>query len=475
MQNKSIHAFGRPWTFFGPWPFYREALALAIPVMLQSLITGLVSLVDNFMVAGLGDVKMAGVNVANQVNFVFMVIVNVVSMAGGIFLSQHRGAQNREGMVQAFRFKLLVGAGISILYFVVCQIFPEALLSLMVSNSADSAMIVAEGARYMRAVSFSFIPIALSGAVGSSFRDVGELNIPLVVSTGAAVANTIGNWFLIYGNLGAPRLEVVGAAIATVVARLLEIVAFFVVLQRRKPVFAFNIKAIFKVDGRLFGEVISRSAMMFFSETAWVVSETIITALYNRRGGPETVAGMAAGWSVANLLFLVFPAIHTATNVIVGSTLGAGKLDEARAKARWIMAGSIVFGLGAGLAAMLSTAAVPLVFGNLSVSAQRVTRSIIVVIGVYLPLWCLLNAQFGVSRAGGATLMGLLVDVGVTYVMFIPAAFVIFHYTAWGPVALFGIAKLSDIFKALVAAWWLKKERWVRNLTLAASVFKAVL
>lgn len=474
MPNTTASPFARSLSLLGPWTFYREALALAIPVMLQSLITGLVSLVDNFMVAGLGDAKMAGVNIANQVNFVFMVIINVVMIAGGIFLSQHRGAKNQEGMIQAFRFKLVMGTGLSTAYFLVCVLAPEALLSLMVSNNAQGAVIVAEGARYMRAVSFSFIPVALSGAIGSSFRDIGEPKVPLLVSTAAAIANTIGNWFLIYGNFGAPRLEVVGAAIATVIARGLEITAFIVMLKARKPAFAFRLKTIFRINGKFFADVLSRSAMMFFSETAWVVSETIITALYNRRGGPETVAGMAAGWSVANLFFLVFPAIHTATNVIVGSTLGAGKLDEGRAKARWIMAGSVFFGLAAGLFAALSTAVVPLVFGNLSDQARIVTRSIIFVIAIYLPLWCLLNAQFGVSRAGGDTLMGLFVDVGVTYVLFIPAAFVIARYTSWGPVALFGIAKLSDIPKALVAGWWLAKERWVRNLTVA-SVFKAVL
>lgn len=462
------HTFRRisaPLRLFGPWHFYEEALSLAIPVMLQSLITGLVSLVDNFMVAGLGDAKMAGVNIANQVNFIFMVIINVVSIAGGIFLSQHRGAQNRDGMVQSFRFKLVMGTVISILYFVLCQFAPEAMLSLMVAHDAQGMAIVTEGARYMRTVSFSFIPIALSGSIGSSFRDIGEPKTPLLVSTGAAIANTIGNWFLIYGNLGAPRLEVVGAAIATVIARILEVGAFFLMLEMRKPAFRFHLRTILRIDGKFFGEVLSRSGMMLFSETAWVVSETIITALYNRRGGAETVAGMAAGWSVANLLFLVFPAIQTSTNVIVGSTLGAGKLDEGRSKARWIMAGSIIFGIGAFIAALASTEAVPLVFGNLSAAAQRVTRSIIVVIGIYLPLWCLLNAQFGVARAGGDTLMGVLVDVGVTYLVFIPAAFVISRFTIWGPVALFGIAKLSDIPKTLVAAWWLKKERWVRNLT----------
>ena len=49
---------------FGPWKFYCGALAIAVPIMLQSLIQSLVSLVDNFMVSGLGDVAMSGVNVS---------------------------------------------------------------------------------------------------------------------------------------------------------------------------------------------------------------------------------------------------------------------------------------------------------------------------------------------------------------------------------------------------------------------------
>ena len=280
-----------------------------------------------------------------------------------------------------------------------------------------------------------------------------------------ALVNTFGNYLLIYGNLGAPRLEVTGAAIATVIARVFELAAFFIMLNRIKPVFVFRPSALFALERKFLREVLSRSAMMFFSETAWVVSETIITALYNGRGGAETVAGMAAGWSVANLIFLVFPAIHTVANVVVGSTLGAGRLDEARQKARWVLSGSVVMGVAGGLAVALSTLGIPLVFGNLTDSARVVTRGLIFVIGIYLPMWCLLNAQFAISRAGGDTLMGLWVDVGVTYLVFIPAAFLIARLTDWGPVLLFGIAKISDIPKALVAAWWLNKERWVKNLT----------
>ncbi len=52
---------------FGPLDFYINALKIAVPVMAQLLIQNLVSLIDNFMVSGLGDVKMSGVNITGQI------------------------------------------------------------------------------------------------------------------------------------------------------------------------------------------------------------------------------------------------------------------------------------------------------------------------------------------------------------------------------------------------------------------------
>ena len=62
---------------FGDGSFYRNALKIAVPIMLQQLIQNMVSLIDNFMVSGLGDVSMSGVNVAGQILFIFMVFLNV--------------------------------------------------------------------------------------------------------------------------------------------------------------------------------------------------------------------------------------------------------------------------------------------------------------------------------------------------------------------------------------------------------------
>jgi putative MATE family efflux protein len=448
----------------GPASFYREALGIAIPVMAQALITSLVSLIDNFMVAGLGDEKMAAVNVANQINFIFFVIVNVACMAGGIYLSQHRGAGDAEGMRQSLRFKAIVATCIAAGYTALCLALPEKLVGLMLIGNAQRGPIIEEGARYLRAVSPSFAPLAVAGALGSSFRDVGRTRVPLAVSSVAAALNTFLNWIFIYGNLGAPRLEVAGAAYATDIARLAEAGAFLVIASVGKPSFSFPLRRLFALDRGLFREILKRSWMMFFSELGWVVSETVITAIYNGRGGAETVAGMAAGFTIANIFFMAFGAVMTATSVIVGSTLGAGKLDAARTKARWILAGSVFFGAFVAAIAAASILLIPIVFGNLSPAARVVTRSLVLVIAAYIPLWTLLNAQFALSRAGGDTVMGLWVDVGVTYTVFIPAAFALSWWTAAGPVAIFAIAKISDLIKAAVAFWWLSKEKWVKNL-----------
>jgi Na+-driven multidrug efflux pump len=77
--------------------FYGKALSIALPIMLQQLIQNLVSLIDNFKVAGLGDVSMSGVNIAGQILFVFMIFLNTICMSGGIYLTQFFGAMPQHG------------------------------------------------------------------------------------------------------------------------------------------------------------------------------------------------------------------------------------------------------------------------------------------------------------------------------------------------------------------------------------------
>jgi Na+-driven multidrug efflux pump len=437
--------------------------------MLQQLITTMVSLIDNFMVAGLGDTSMAAVNVANQLNFIYIVIINAICGAGGIYIAQFRGANDSEGMQHAYRFKVIFGAAVSAVYFILCRAIPEQMLGMMIMGNAAEKEIISIGAGYLRLSSFTLLPLALSSAIGASFREIGRPKIPLFISAAATLVNTIGNWFLIYGNLGAPRLEVSGAAIATIIARIFEAAAFLVYVHsagaEKAPFFA-KFRTLFRIKASLVRKILAKSGMMFLSEISWVSSETIMIALYNGRGGAEVVAGMAAGWTMANLFMILFGGIWTATAVLIGGALGAGRLEEAKQRALWIKSGAVVLGctvalLGFGLVNLL----VPLVFTRLTAQARGISLGLVSIILIYLPLWSLLNAQFAITRSGGDAAAGMYTDVSVNTLLFVPGAFILALCTNFGPVSMFAILKLTDIFKYFVVRHFYKKERWVKNLT----------
>lgn len=451
--------------YFGSLSFYRQALMIGIPVMLQSLIQSLVSLVDNFMVAGLGDVKMSGVSVAGQILFVFMVLSNAICAAGGIYITQFSGAKNSAGMRQALRFKFLLIGSFIALYLLVCFVFPRQILGMMVIGNAEAEAILDAGEEYMRLMGFMGIPFCVSVVLATSMREIGQVRAPLVISVIGTLVNCALNWVLIYGNLGAPRLEVRGAAYATIIARFVEMVLYILFVFRYPQPFMGKHGEKLCTDWKLFGEILRRGWLILFSEVLWVISETVTTAVYNGRGGADVVSGMSAGWAIVNLLFVSFGGINTATAVIIGKTLGQGKLDEARKQKTWMLSAAVVFGLFMTLMGGLATLLAPLVFGHLSQVAQDICRDLVLLVSLYMPLWVYTNVQFSVARAGGDTVMGAVVDGCVTLIVVIPGILMLAQWTDWGPVLMYGVLKLTDIVKIITAHLWLKKEKWVRNLT----------
>ena len=453
---------------FGPGSFYKSALAIAVPIMLQQMIQSLVSLVDNFMVAGLGDVSMSGVNVAGQILFVFMVFLNTVCMTGGIFMTQFFGAGDREGMGQAFRFKLVMGLAAFVPYFLVTIVFPRAVMSLMLIGNTQADLILNEAVKYMHIMFLMGIPYTISVCIATSLRDMGQVKIPLYVTMAAMMINAVLNWILIYGHFGLPRMGVRGAAYATVIARAFEFILFIVVYSRLKPAFMIRMADFFKINGRLFRETLKKGALILFCEMVWVFSETITTAVYNGRGGADVVSGMAAGFSIANLLFVAFGGIYSATGVILGKSLGAGKLEKARTEKTWLLSGAAVFGLFVMLFGFGTTLIVPVVYGRLSASAVKICRDMVMLIAILMPFWLYMNTQQAIARAGGDTAMGLYVEGFLTLFVMIPMVLLLGKYTLIGPVMMYACVKIIDLMKVVIFHFWLKKERWLKNLTTVA-------
>ena len=450
---------------FGHWQFYKQAIAIALPVMLQQFITALVSLIDNFMVSGLGDSRMAAVNVSNQINFLFIVFLMTLMSAGGIYLAQYKGANDAKGMRQAYRFKIILSFLVGLTYMTILLVAPDFLINLMTHGNEAQTEIVEHGSRYMRVIAFTCVFMPFSFSIGTSFREIGKPVVPLIISVIAALINTCLNWLLIYGNLGAPRLEVEGAAIATVAARAFEAIAFIIYAKLKQEEFYVGFRRLYKINIRMFVETIRKSSLIFLSEISWGLSEMFVTSLYNSRGGAETVAGMGAGFAIVNIFYLLFAGIQTAAAVLVGNRLGAGHLDEAQVRGKWLMSGAFIAGIVIAVFEMLSIFAIPIIYTNLTPDAHYIAQKLIFIISLYMPFWALLNSQFAISRSGGDALFGVIVDIPVSLILFAPLAAYITYYTGVSAPLIFGISKLTDFVKLAIGTCLLRRKKWVRKLT----------
>ena len=75
-----------------------------------------------------------------------------------------------------------------------------------------------------------------------------------------------------------------------------------------------------------------------------------------------------------------------------------------------------------------------------------------------------MNAQQAVARSGGDTAMGAYTDAMLTIVVMIPMVFIIAIFTDAGPVTMYLGVKILDFIKVIVFHFWLKRERWLKNL-----------
>ena len=93
--------------------FYRTALALALPIAMQNLLTSSATLVDTAMVTSLGnDNMLAAVGLAGRFAFLLNVICFGFSSGCASLLSQYWGAKDIRNVRRSYGFALLLAGGI---------------------------------------------------------------------------------------------------------------------------------------------------------------------------------------------------------------------------------------------------------------------------------------------------------------------------------------------------------------------------
>ena len=454
-------------SLIGTKSFYKRILSLSIPVMIQTGITNLVSLLDNVMVGSLGTEALSAVSIVNQFVFIFNLVIFGATAAAGIFTAQYHGSQDEEGVRATVRFKGIINTLASVICIILFLAFDDQLISLFLydgSAEGNLALTLSLAKDYVRIAVIGFIPFGLANVYLSTLREVGNPVIPVYASAIAVATNCVGNAILIFGLLGVPALGVKGAAIATVLSRFVEFFILFIYSHTHtdKCYFAKGLWRTLKIPTALFGSILIKGLPLMLNEFLWSLSITVRNQAYATRG-LDVVAAQTVAVTVHNLVSVIWMAVGFSISFIVGNLLGAGKVEEARDTGNKMMALSVVVGVILGGLMVALSPVFPIFFG-VTDAVFTLSEFMLITFGVLTPVMAFCHASYFTLRTGGKILITVLLDAGFMWSVAVPVVYVLSRFTNMAIEPLFILSQACEILKCIIAFILIIKVNWASRL-----------
>ena len=452
--------------YIGDRAFYRHAMAVTLPIMLQNVVTNFVSLLDNIMVGQTGTASMSGVAVVGQLFFIFYLVIFGTVSGPGIYCAQFWGAGDGRSFKAAFRYKLLSAAALCGLCAAVLILWGRQLVGLyLTGGEAERLEVMGHAMGYMRIMLWSMLPFTVSMVYSSTLRETGRTVPPMVASWAAVFVNLLLNWVLIFGKLGAPSMGVRGAAAATVASRLCEMCINVIWSHAlgEKVLFTRRMLEGFPASRAFVLELAKKSVPLMLNETLWCVGMATLMQIYSTRG-LEVVAAMNIGNVLMDLFTSVAFSIGTTIGIVVGQELGAGETEKAVDTDRKMLALGVMISIGICVLMMSASELFPR-FYNTSPEIRALAARLICVMALVLPFDSFAHGCYFTIRSGGKTAVTFLFDSGFTWVINVPTALLLARCTGLAILPLYALSSSTVIVKCLIGGFMVHKRYWVNVLS----------
>lgn len=451
----------------GTKEFYKMALMIALPLMIQNGITSFVNLLDNLMVGRVGTEAMTAVSISNQLFFVFQLTVFGGVSGAGIFTAQFFGKGDVDGIRYTFRFKIMVAAVLSVGAALLFHFAGPTLLELFLhaDNAGDIDLCRALGREYLSVMLWTVFPFVLTQCYSDTLRNCGQTVAPMAAGVVAICVNVTFNYLLIFGKFGFPELGVRGAAIATLMARVTEclILVVWTRLNAKRMPFIIGAWKSLYIPRWLVKQISIKGLPLVFNESFWSGGMAFLAQCYSTRG-LSVVAAYQICLTVWDLFTIVAFALGTSVGIIVGQKLGAGELDKARDYAWKLIAFAVMVAVGFAVVLVSCAPLFPQLY-NTTDQVRALAAQMIRIMGLFLPLITFTHASYFTLRCGGKTFITLLFDSVYTWTVNIPLAWVLSRYTALPILPLYFLCQCPEILKCVLGFCMVKGGKWIQNLT----------
>lgn len=439
--------------------FYRQMFKLAIPIIIQNLLSAAVNSSDVVMLNYVGQSAISAVSLAaNYSNILFMVYYGLGTGAS-LLCAQYFGKKNMQAIHAvegiALRFSLAISALVALAAFTM----PQRMLLLFTSDQE----LIAIGSSYIRIMGITYLCWGVTEIYLAILRSIGRVTISMTLNMLAFGLNILLNAMFIFGLFGAPKLGVTGVAIATASSRLIQLVACVIVSLLSKDV-KLNPAYMFIRSKTLLNDFIHLSLPALGNDLSWSVAFSMYSVILGHLG-TEAVAANSLVTVVRNVGSVFCFAIASAGTILLGRVMGQEELEKSKSYASRMLKMTVVAGAVGGVIVLAVTPFV-LRFASLNDTAMHYLKYMLLINSYYIMGSAVNTALIaGVFRAGGDTKFGLICDTIDMWVYAVPlgffAAFVLKLPVLW----VYFLLCTDEFVKWPWVIRHYRKGEWAKNIT----------
>ena len=342
----------------------------------------------------------------------------------------------------------------------VVQAFPEQVLAIFTNDQE----VIAQAVVYLQIAAFTYVLFGFSNNYMLMARSLQSANVPFVTNVISYSLNILFDYAFIFGKFGFPQLGITGVALGTLFARLIE---FGICVGH---LFFINHKIDFKLrdfllrDKQLFRDLLVYGIPSTLSETIFNLGMAAYSVVFGHLG-KVAISAKAISEVISKLPQMMMTGLSAAASVLIGKTIGQGKLSEIRKQVNtfnWLIAAAVVIDM---LFIFVFKGAIVNLYQiteeTKTMAYAMINMAIITTIGRgYEALYVT-----GILVGGGDTKYIFGYTTIIMWGIVMPAAFLGAFYFHLSPAIVYLILRMDYVIKGVVGFFRTRGTKWIKEVT----------
>ncbi|MCF0237473.1 MAG: MATE family efflux transporter [Sphaerochaetaceae bacterium] len=439
--------------------FYKVLLSLAIPVVLQNMITIGVNIMDTVMLGSYGEIQLSASSLANNFIEIYHILNLGIGGGGAVLIAQYWGAKDNLGVKRVISIMFRITLIAAVLFTVVAYLFPSWIISLY----SPETEVIEKGRLYLLWSLPTFFLQGCTLAMTLSLRPMRKVKVPFIASIISFFVNIFFNWVFIFGNLGAPEMQIAGAALGTVIARVVEFLVIGIYFFLIEKDVSFKVKDIFVRSREEIGRFFQYGAPVIVSDLLLVAGTNCISSIMGHIGS-SFVAAYSIIAPIMRLCNVFTAGMAQASGTMVGNVLGTGDKEGAQRYGVTFLLLSLCTGLFAGIVLYLAG---PFIVGfyNITAETQGIAMNLLYAVDIMIIFQSVQTVLTkGVLRGGGDTKFMMVADALFLWILSVPLGYMCGLVWGFGPFVIYIALRSDFIVKSLWCTKRLFSKKWIKRI-----------